>query len=100
MWPVLAVTVCPVRPIDPARLVRNVGERLGELRREREMTQQEVADRLQVTLRYVQKVEAGEANLTLRSLAEFANALRSPIEALFTTPEPRRRRPGRPGKAG
>lgn len=64
------------------------------------MTQQEVADRLQVTLRYVQKVEAGEENLTLRSLAEFANALKVPLEELLVAPQPRKRRPGRPGKQG
>jgi len=62
------------------------------------MTQQQVADRLEVTLRYVQRVEAGEENLTLRSLAEFANALRVPMEQLFAAPSPRKRRPGRPGK--
>lgn len=87
-----------MRPIDPARLIQSVGRRLGDLRRERGLTQQEVADRLEVTMRYVQRVEAGEANLTLESMAELANALRVPIEELFATPEPRRRRPGRPGK--
>lgn len=88
-----------MRPIDPARLIRNVGARLGDLRREASLTQQDVADRLEVTLRYVQRVEAGEENLTLESLAHFANALRVPLESLFLAPEPRKRRPGRPGKA-
>lgn len=88
----------PVRPINPARLIQNVGARLGEIRRAQGMTQQNVADRLEVTLRYVQKVEAGEANLTLRSMAEFANALKMPLEELLTLPQPRKRRPGRPGK--
>jgi transcriptional regulator with XRE-family HTH domain len=87
-----------VRSIDPERLIRNVGERLGEIRREGGLTQQEVADRLHVTLRYVQRVEAGEENLTLRSLAEFANALKVPPEELFTVPRPRKRQRGRPGK--
>ena len=50
----------PVRPINPARLIQNVGARLGEIRRAQGMTQQNVADRLEVTLRYVQKVEAGK----------------------------------------
>jgi transcriptional regulator with XRE-family HTH domain len=52
------------------------------------MTRQEVADRLEATMRYVQRVEAGEANLTLRSLAEFANALRAPVEELLAPPLP------------
>jgi transcriptional regulator with XRE-family HTH domain len=58
-----------------------------------------MADRLEVTLRYVQRVEAGEENLTLESLAQFANTLRVPLEELFVAPEPRKRRPGRPSKS-
>ena len=89
-----------MRPIDPARLIQSVGVRLGEIRRQRGLTQQEVADRLALTMRYVQRVESGESNLTLRSMAEFANALRVPLEELFVPPESRKRRPGRPGKRG
>jgi transcriptional regulator with XRE-family HTH domain len=62
------------------------------------LTQQQVADRLDLTMRYVQRVEAGEENLTLESLAHLANALRVPLEALFVVPQPRKRRPGRPSK--
>ena len=58
-----------------------------------------MADRLAVTLRYVQRVEAGEENLTLESLARYANALRVPLEELFVAPEPSKKRPGRPSKA-
>jgi DNA-binding XRE family transcriptional regulator len=87
-----------VRPINPARLIQNVGARLGDLRIAAKLTQQEMADRLEVTLRYVQRVEAGEENLTLESLAQFANTLRVPLEQLFVAPEPRKRRPGRPSK--
>lgn len=89
-----------MRPIHPARLIQSVGARLGDLRRAAELTQQEMADRLEVTLRYVQRVEAGKENLTLESLARFANTLRVPLEALFVAPEPRKRRPGRPSKSG
>jgi len=88
-----------VRPINPARLIQNVGARLGDLRIAAKLTQQEIADRLEVTLRYVQRVEAGEENLTLESLAQFANILRVPLEQLFVAPEPRKRRPGRPSKS-
>lgn len=87
-----------MRRINPDRLIRYVGKRIGELRRIAGWTQQKVADRVGVTLRYVQRVEAGEENLTLESLARFANTLRVPLEELFVAPEPRKRRPGRPGK--
>jgi transcriptional regulator with XRE-family HTH domain len=72
-----------VRPIDPDRLVRDVGRRLAELREARGLTQQELADELDVSMRYVQSIEAGTQNLTLRTLAEYASVLRSGIQAVF-----------------
>ena len=85
-----------MRPIDPNRLLEQVGRRIAELRRSREWTQQELADQLGVTLRYVQSVEGGGQNLGLRSLAGWANVLGVAVSALFEAPASRRPRPGRP----
>jgi len=85
-----------VRPISPERLQKNVGQRLAESRKLRGLTQQVLADRLGVTMRYVQAVEAGGENLTLRSLAEWANVLKVTPSVLFETPAPSVRKPGRP----
>jgi transcriptional regulator with XRE-family HTH domain len=87
-----------VRLIDPDRLVQDVGRRLAELREARGLTQQEVADELGVSMRHVQAVEAGTKNLTLRSIAVFANAVRARLPEVFEPPIASRRGPGRPKK--
>jgi transcriptional regulator with XRE-family HTH domain len=85
-----------VKPIQPEKLLRDVGRRIAEQRSAKDWTQQELADRLGVTLRYVQSVEAGTQNLTLRSLASYCSVLGVPVGELFTPPQGRRPRAGRP----
>jgi transcriptional regulator with XRE-family HTH domain len=85
-----------MRPINPDRLLKDVGLRLAELRKAQKLTQQALADELNVSMRYVQAVEAGAGNLTLRSLAAWASILHVPIAAIFEAPTTRKRRPGRP----
>jgi transcriptional regulator with XRE-family HTH domain len=74
----------------------DVGRRLAEVRELRGNTQQEVADLLGVSMRYVQAVEAGAENLTLRSLAALASVLHAPVATFFETPSSRVKRRGRP----
>lgn len=81
------------------RLLRDVGRRASELRVGRGLTQQALADKLQVGVKYVQRVEAGGYNLTLESLLKLATALGAEPAALLAEPRttsPRRR--GRPPK--
>jgi transcriptional regulator with XRE-family HTH domain len=87
-----------VAPIDPDRLLDDVGRRVAELRRENGWTQQDFADELGVTLRHAQAIEGGEQNLSLRAVVRVANALGVPLAAIFEAPAARRRRPGRPRK--
>jgi transcriptional regulator with XRE-family HTH domain len=80
--------------------LRNIGRRIAELRTARGYTQQAAADRLKCTARYVQAVEAGRVNLSVRALVDWANLVRAPLAALVARPLSRaRRRPGRPPKA-
>lgn len=62
------------------------------LRRRREavgLTQAELAERLDVSAAYVQRVEAGGANLTVGQLARFADALGALLRVeLQPLPEP------------
>ena len=81
---------------DAARIIKNVGRRVAELRTERDWTQEMLAERLDVSLKYVQSVEAGRENLTLQSLVKLANQLRSDVIALFRPARMRNARPGRP----
>ena len=72
---------------DPDRLVRDIGRRVAELRRERGLTQQDLASKLRATMQWVQQIEYG-ANLTVHSLARVANALDIDLEALLVRPNP------------
>lgn len=88
-----------VKPVQPAKLLSNVGRRIAELRSERHLTQEELSEKLGVTARWVQSAEAGDENLTLTTLARFANALKVPVAEFFTPPTKVRARPGRPRRS-
>jgi transcriptional regulator with XRE-family HTH domain len=79
--------------------MQEVGRRLAELREARGLSQQDLADEMDVTMRYIQSVEHGSQNLTLRSLAGWASILQVPVAELFASPSTRKRRPGRPKRS-
>lgn len=55
---------------------------VSQLRKKYGLTQQELADKSYVTIRTVQRLEAGE-DVSLSSLSSIANALSVPISGLF-----------------
>src|SRR5262245_23643034 len=88
-----------MRLAAPTQLIRDVGRRIGEVRSAGGLTQAELAERLDVALPYIARIEQGRQNITLRTLARIATALAVPARALFdppTTPPPA---PGRPRNA-
>lgn len=81
------------------RTVRDVGRRLAELREDAGLTQQQAAERIGMSSQYLRRVEAGEINLSIRSLVKFAHVFKTDIEALFQVPKSRQRRGrGRPAR--
>jgi transcriptional regulator with XRE-family HTH domain len=83
------------------RFVADLGLRIVELRERRGLTQAELAERIDMSTRYVQKLEAGEANVALFTLGELAAALRCSVAELFAPAERRiERRRGRPKRPG
>lgn len=75
-----------------------MGRRVAELRRDRGQTQDAFAEILSVSVKYVQRVEAGTENLGLRTLARLAKGLKIDVADLLsppTTEGPRRGRPSR-----
>lgn len=82
--------------LSPDRLIRLVGRRAAELRRARGLTQEAFAEAAGVSVKYVQAVEQGTQNLSLRSLVKLANLLRVHPRELFRTPRSPPARPGRP----
>jgi transcriptional regulator with XRE-family HTH domain len=77
-------------------LLMNVGRRVGEIRAERGLTQEQLAESLDVTLRHLQAVEGGSENLTVKTLGRIASALNVDIADLLEKPQTPRPKRGRP----
>lgn len=89
-----------MRREDPERLVRDIGRRAAELRVDRGWTQQEFADRLGISVRYLARLERGLQNFTVHRLVWLAGHLGVRAVDLFTPPRSRRVRVGRPRRYG
>jgi transcriptional regulator with XRE-family HTH domain len=87
-----------VPPLDVDVLLRAVGRRLAELRAAAGLTQEGLAAQVDVSPRYLQRIESGVENLTLRSLVTLTNALDVPLQEAFVLPAKTKVRPGRPAK--
>lgn len=60
-------------PEDPEDVVQHVGRRIAALREQKGLSQEEVAAEASVTVKYVQRIEAGRENLSIRSMVRWAN---------------------------
>jgi len=85
---------------DPNQLLKDIGRRIAELRSERGLTQEQLAERLDVTPRHIQSVEGGFENPTVRTLVTFSDALGVEVVELFNPPKSRVVRQGRPPQRG
>jgi XRE family transcriptional regulator, regulator of sulfur utilization len=66
------------------RDIRRVfGDRIRELRAERDWSQEEMADATGLHWTYIGQTERGERNLTLRSIQKFAKGLKIEMAELF-----------------
>lgn len=70
-------------PVDP-RL--NLGRRVKELRAERGMTQEDLAERSGLFRTYTSRIESGQATPTLTMLHQIAQAFQIDITELLTMP--------------
>ena len=78
-----------MEPLDADEIIRDVGRRVAELRAARSLTQAQLAERADVSLKYLQRVEAGGENLTIRSLVKLASLLGVGVRELFDSPRSR-----------
>lgn len=85
-----------MRATDPDRVLRAVGRRVAELRVASGLTQERLAEQLSVSTKYVQQIESGTQNLSLRSLVRLADAVSAPVAALLEQPKSPRSPIGRP----
>ncbi|PWK73971.1 cupin domain-containing protein [Aminobacter sp. AP02] len=63
-----------------------IGAKIRRRRREIEMTLQEVADRVQLSVGFLSQVERGQSTPSLSSLCAIAQALDSPVDAFVISP--------------
>jgi transcriptional regulator with XRE-family HTH domain len=74
---------------DPQRVIRDVGRRVSELRARRGWTQAEFAEKLEIALQNVQRIEQGRQNLTIKTLTSLAGVLACSVRDLFDEPATR-----------
>jgi transcriptional regulator with XRE-family HTH domain len=71
---------------DLAKVQRFIGRRIAELRVQRSITQEQLAEESDVDARYIQRIEAGEINITVETLVRLANVLRVGVAEIFAPP--------------
>lgn len=62
---------------------KRLGQRIYQLRKEKEMTQEDLAFKVGVDRSYMGFVERGEKNATVKILAKIASALKVSLSELF-----------------
>ena len=80
------------------QVLTSIGANVRALRTERKLTQGELAERADLDLRFVQRVEYGQTNLSVAVLVALAHALGVKPEDFFAParlPAARRGRPSR-----
>jgi len=77
---------------------RALGLQVQEVRRERGLTQEGLADKLAMLPSNYARIEQGRQNVTVDTLVKIANGLGVDVADLFTPPKARKSRPGRPRK--
>lgn len=82
-------------------VVKRVTRRLAEIRRENRVTQESLAELLDLPVQHVRRVEAGQ-NITLETLARFAMALGVEVDVGFVVSKrgPRRPPPSKRQRSG
>jgi transcriptional regulator with XRE-family HTH domain len=82
-----------VRPDNPDAAVRRVAQRIAEVRREKGLTQDYMAERLDCAVKNYQRIEYGQ-NVTIRMLTKIANVLGVTVTELVPSPSVAKRRRG------
>jgi transcriptional regulator with XRE-family HTH domain len=67
----------------PANVKAHVGSRISEVRRRKEVPQEQLAARLDVSTQWLSRLENGHENATIETLVRVANALGVRVLNLF-----------------
>lgn len=71
------------------REARALGLRLRRLREVHGWTLEQTAERCDLDLKHLQKIESGQLNVTLVTLVRLAGGFREPMATLFADPAPK-----------
>lgn len=71
-----------------SNLPKVIGERIRHFRKEKGLSQEELADKANLHATYIGQLERGEKNATLESIEKVANALEISLEDLFRSIHP------------
>lgn len=72
-----------IRTVLKQEQLRALGKRIQELRKDRSLTQAQLAETCDLTINYVGKIERGESQPSLEVLLSIANSLKVNISTLF-----------------
>lgn len=65
------------------KILQRFGERLKELRKQNDLTQEQLAEKVNVHSTYVQKLETGKCNPSLKLIYKFSKALKINLHTFF-----------------
>jgi len=71
--------------LDEISFLRKLGQRIRNIREERKLTQQQLADRSGLHRTFIGAVERGERNLSVLNLRIVSKSLRVPISELMAS---------------
>jgi XRE family transcriptional regulator, regulator of sulfur utilization len=77
-------------------VLRQVGQRIREVRRSRGLTQEQAAEHLKMLTPNYARLEQGRVNMTMDTLVRLANGFGVPVGSLFRKPRVTKVKPGRP----
>ena len=83
---------------DTESILRSIGRRIAEIRTKNGFTQEAFAEHAEITVQYLQRLEAGKQNFSIATLNRLAEYLGVPFEDLLMPPQKLESRPGRPRK--
>lgn len=87
-----------MRGVDADAALFDLGRRINELRGAAGLTQEQLAERVAIDAKDLQKIEAGEVNITFRTLVRLAAGLDCTLGELVAPPASRVVKVGRPNK--
>jgi ribosome-binding protein aMBF1 (putative translation factor) len=73
----------PIGKMSDKKLLRALGDRVRELRKERKLSQEKLAEMADIHVNHLRRIELGQANPTYLVIVRIASAVQLPIAELL-----------------